>query len=174
MGWRQAWLGACLLLAGAAPARAAVITPEIVATFPTPGGSIKGLAWGDGSLWVADENKKIYRLSPTGTVEGSFSHTISDVSDLEWFEDSVWIHTGYNTYKLNSSGQIVETLNVAYWPGSGMAWAEGDLYLTDFNSAYVHKLTRAGSHVYSWSVGYSGGHPMAMTYDGSHRSGRGR
>jgi uncharacterized repeat protein (TIGR01451 family) len=168
MGWRQAWLGACLLLAGGAPARAAVITPEIVATFPTPGGSIKGLAWGDGSLWVADENKKIYRLSPTGTVEGSFSHTISDVSDLEWFEDSVWIHTGYNTYKLNSSGQIVETLNVAYWPGSGMAWAEGDLYLTDFNSAYVHKLTRAGSHVYSWSVGYSGGHPMAMTYDGSH------
>ena len=35
------------------------------ATFPTPGGSILGLTWGDGSLWVADENEMIYRLSPT-------------------------------------------------------------------------------------------------------------
>lgn len=166
MGWRRAWLGACLLLAGAAPARAAVITPEVVASFPTPGGSILAMTWGDGSLWVADENKRIYRLSATGTVQGSFSHTLSDVSDLDWFEDSLWVHTGYNTYKLSSTGQVVETLNLAYWPGSGMAWAGGSLYLGDYNIGRIHRHDRAGNHILSWDTSFFG-HPMDMVYDGA-------
>jgi uncharacterized repeat protein (TIGR01451 family) len=164
---REAWVGAFLLLVGVAPVRAAVITPEVVSSFPTPGGSIVAMAWGDGSLWVADENKRIYRLSPTGAVLGSYTHSLPcELSDLAWFEDSLWAHDSCGVYKLNASGQVVETLDVHYWWYSGMEWAEGYLYVGDYNVGTIHKHDRAGNHILSWDTSFFG-HPMDMVYDGA-------
>jgi hypothetical protein len=158
--------GLGLALVGAGPSRAAVITPQVVSSFPTPGGSILALTFGDGSLWLADENRKIYRLSTTGAVQASFSHGIFDVTDLAWFEDSVWVHDGSQVYKLDASGTVVETLDVGYWAFSGMEWAEGYLYVGDYNFGDIHKHDRTGAHILSWETSFFG-HPMDMIYDGA-------
>ena len=144
-----------------------MIAPQVVSSFPTPGGQVRGMAWGDGSLWFADENRMVYRLSPTGEVQASWFHGIFDISDLAWFEDSVWLHNGSNTYKFSPSGTLLETLPVGIWAFSGMEWAEGDLYVGDYNSSDIHKYDRAGNHILSWpTFPPIFGHPQDFVYDG--------
>ncbi|HUP47767.1 MAG TPA: hypothetical protein VNA04_03155 [Thermoanaerobaculia bacterium] len=144
-----------------------MITPEVVSSFVTPGGAIQALAWGDGSLWLADENSRIYRLDAQGQVQSSFTHSISSLTDLSWFENTLWAHNGNAVYKLDSTGQIVETLAVGYWAFSGMEWVEGELYVGDYNSSDIHKHDRTGTHIFSWPTTGMFGHPVDMVYDGS-------
>lgn len=166
---RCAFWALALALATARTAGAADIIPQVESSFTTPGGGILALTWGDGSLWLADENLKIYRLDTSGHVQASFTHTISELSDLAWFENTLWAHDGYAVYKLDSStGQILETLDVAYWNASGMEWAEGYLYLGNYNTGDIHKFDRDGNHIFSWpTFPLLSGHPQDMVYDGT-------
>jgi hypothetical protein len=140
------------------------INPKIVASFPSPGGQVKALAWGNNSLWLADKNYMVYRLDANGTVLGTFTTTV-DISDLSWYEDSLWAHDGAKVYQLDSNGQISSTLNVGYWWNSGMEWAEGYLYVNDYNSGTVYKHNPSGNQLLSWDVTFLG-HPENMAYDG--------
>ncbi len=90
-------------------------------------------------------------MSANGTVQGTFTTTLY-ATDLSWFEDSLWVHDGNNIYQLNSLGQISSTLNVGYWSYSGMEWAEGDLYVNDYNSGTVYKHDRSGNQLLSWDT----------------------
>src|SRR5215212_5505642 len=59
-------------------ARAAAITPTIEASFAVPGNRARGLTWGAGSLWLADEDNNVYRLNPTnGAVQATFPITFT-------------------------------------------------------------------------------------------------
>lgn len=147
----------------ATPAYAA-IHPQVMTSFSAPGGQVRGLAWGDNSLWLADD-QTIYRLGAGGALQASYPITYS-VTDMAWFENSLWVYAdGGGVYKLNEALQISETLSVSYWCCHAMEWAQGDLYVTDFNAGSVHKHNRAGQPLVSWSFSpYM--HPEGMTYAG--------
>ena len=148
------------LLACPTLARAA-IEPVIVSSFTVPAGQALALTWGDGSLWLADQNRVIYRLSPAGDVEATLPHSIFSLTDLSWHENSLWAHNGSQVYRLDASAQIVETLDVGYWAFSGMEWAEGELYVGDYNFGDIHKHDRSGNHIFSWATNFFG-HPEDM------------
>lgn len=141
----------------------ATVHPKIVSSFSAPGGQVKALSWGNNSLWLADKNGKIYHLDENGALLGSFSTTI-DVSDLGWFENSLWANDSSHVYQLDSVGQIVNTLNVGYWAKSGMEWAEGYLYVNDYNFGPVYKHDRSGNTLLSWDTTFFW-HPEDMAYD---------
>jgi hypothetical protein len=174
------YLLACLvaLLSASAPAssrmrdgdratRAVAATPAVVFSFPVPGNRVSGLGWGDGSLWLLDVDDKVYRMSPNGLVQSTFTIT-TGATDLAWDGSSLWINDapGWQVYQLDASGQISDTLNVGYWPGSGLEWAENYLYVGDYNSGDIHKHDRAGQHLLSWQADFFG-HPTGITYDGN-------
>jgi hypothetical protein len=145
---------------------AATIVPEVVSSFTTPGGAILALAWGNGFLWLADENNKIYQLNTQGQVQSQFTSPVTGIDDLAWFENTLWAHDGTKVYKLSLSGQILETLNVGYWSNSGMEWADGFLYVGNYNFGDIHKHDRNGNHIFSWPTNIFG-HPEDMVYDGT-------
>jgi streptogramin lyase len=71
---------------------AAEITGEVLATVPTPAGSgHSGLAWAEGTLWVAHyEERKIYQIDPqTGTVLRSIE-TTRFVTGVTWVDGELW------------------------------------------------------------------------------------
>ena len=139
--------------------------PVIVASFTVPGDRVNGLAWGGGSLWLADVSNQVYRLDAAGTVQASFPITVT-AYDLAWFEDSLWAHDGNQVYQLDATGQISSTLDVGYWWNGAIEWVDNSLYVTDYNFGTVHKHNRAGAHLLSWDTTFFG-HPEGMTYDGA-------
>ncbi|MBP7691092.1 MAG: VCBS repeat-containing protein [Anaerolineales bacterium] len=158
-------LAALTLFSGAAAPVYAAIHPQVMTSFTTPGGQVRGLAWGDNSLWLADD-QTIYRLGAGGALQASYPITYS-VTDMAWFENSLWVYAdGGGVYKLNAAIQISETLPISYWCCHAMEWAQGYLYVTDYNAGSVHKHNRAGQPLSAWSFSpYM--HPEGMTYDGA-------
>jgi hypothetical protein len=181
------WLLACvavglLVLPGSPDARpnaarsgiahAATITPTIAASFPVPGNRARGLTWGDGSLWLVDEDENVYRLNPeSGAVQATFPITFTP-DGLAWDGANLWAGSGWGggAKRLDAPGKIVETLPQAgYWPNSGLAWSGDNLYVGDYNLGEIHKHTRSGAHTLSWEIPQGSGieHPTGMAFDGN-------
>ena len=139
--------------------------PVIVSSFTVPGDRVNGLAWGGGSLWLADVSNQVYRLDAAGTVQASFPVTVT-AYDLAWFEDSLWAHDGNQVYQLDASGHVSSTLHVGYWWNGAIEWVDNNLYVTDYNYGSVHKHNRSGTHLLSWETTFFD-HPVGMTYDGT-------
>jgi streptogramin lyase len=71
---------------------------NIVATIPAPkGGHLAGLAWAEGSLWVAQhDNRKIHRVDPE---TGRVLHTVETtrcVTGVTWVDGDLWHGTWEN------------------------------------------------------------------------------
>jgi glutamine cyclotransferase len=66
-------------------------TGEVVATIPTPDGGASGMAWAEGTLWVAQyRNRKIHQLNPQ---TGAILRTIESsrfVTGVTWVEGELW------------------------------------------------------------------------------------
>jgi glutamine cyclotransferase len=66
-------------------------TGEVVATIPTPDGGASGMAWAEGTLWVAQyRNRKIHQLDPQ---TGAILRTIESnrfVTGVTWVEGELW------------------------------------------------------------------------------------
>ena len=64
---------------------------DIVATIPTPDGGASGMAWAEGTLWVAQHrNRKIHQVDPQ---TGEILRTIESnrfVTGVTWVGDELW------------------------------------------------------------------------------------
>jgi glutamine cyclotransferase len=106
-------------------------TGQVLATVPTPsGGGHSGLAWAEGTLWVAHyEERKIYQIDPqTGAVLRTIE-TTRFVTGVTWVEGELW----HGTWEDDESdlrridpetGEVLETLEMPL--GVGVSGLESD------------------------------------------------
>jgi glutamine cyclotransferase len=107
-------------------------TGQVLATIPAPGGSgHSGLAWGEGSLWVAQyEDRKIHQVDPqTGALLRTLE-TSRHVTGVSWVDGELW----HGTWEDNDesdlrridprTGAVLERLQMP--PGAGVSGLESD------------------------------------------------
>jgi len=107
-------------------------TGHVLATIPAPGGGgHSGLAWGEGSLWVAQyEDRKIHQVDPqTGALLRTLE-TSRHVTGVSWVDGELW----HGTWEDNDesdlrridprTGAVLERLQMP--PGAGVSGLESD------------------------------------------------
>jgi glutamine cyclotransferase len=106
-------------------------TGRVLATVPTPNGSgHSGLAWAEGTLWVAQyEQRKIYQIDPqTGAVLRTIE-TTRFVTGVTWVDGELW----HGTWEDDESdlrridpetGEVLESLEMPL--GVGISGLESD------------------------------------------------
>ena len=103
---------------------------RVLATIPTPEGGASGMAWAEGSLWVAQyRNRKIHQVDPQ---TGAIIRTIESnrfVTGVTWVEGELW----HGTWEGDESdlrridprtGEVLEALEMP--PGIGVSGLESD------------------------------------------------
>jgi glutamine cyclotransferase len=103
---------------------------RVLATIPTPGVGHSGLAWAEGTLWVAQyQDRKIYQVDPQ---TGSILRTIECsrfVTGVTWVDGELW----HGTWEGDESdlrrvdpqtGEVLERLEMP--PGVGVSGLESD------------------------------------------------
>jgi glutamine cyclotransferase len=105
-------------------------TGQVVATIPTPGSGCSGLAWAEGSLWVAQyEERKIYQIDPqTGEVLRTIE-TARFVTGVTWIDGELWHGSwdddGSDLRRLDSkTGEVLESIEMP--PGIGVSGLESN------------------------------------------------
>ncbi len=137
----------------------------IVGSFPSPGSSPTALEWDGSSLWMVDNLKKFYQLDTNGNVLSSFSFS-ENVYDLAWDGSNLWAYTPSGLKKLDRSGNVLSTLNVSYWYGSGLAWDGTHFWVGDYNAGEIHKIDISGNQLLFFDVSEID-HPTGMAFDGA-------
>lgn len=94
-------------------------TGKVLATIPAPGdGGNSGMAWAEGSLWVAEyRERKIHRIDPE---TGKVLHTLASnrfVTGVTWFDDELWHGTWENEHSelrhLDAdTGEVLESIDI--------------------------------------------------------------
>jgi glutamine cyclotransferase len=105
-------------------------TGRVLATIPAPGVGHSGLAWAEGTLWVAQyKNRKIYQVDPQ---TGAILRTIECsrfVTGVTWVDGELW----HGTWEGDESdlrrvdprtGEVLERLEMP--PGVGVSGLESD------------------------------------------------
>ena len=105
-------------------------TGDVVATVPTPDGGASGMAWAEGTLWVAQyRNRKIHQVDPQ---TGAILRTIESnrfVTGVTWVGDELW----HGTWEADqselrhidpSTGQVLESVEMP--TGAGVSGLESD------------------------------------------------
>jgi glutamine cyclotransferase len=103
---------------------------RVLATIPVPGAGCSGLAWAEGSLWVAQyEHRKIYQVDPeTGAVLRTIE-TSRFVTGVTWVDGELWHGTwdddGSDLRRVDPrTGEVLESLEMP--PGVGVSGLESD------------------------------------------------
>jgi glutamine cyclotransferase len=103
---------------------------RVLATIPVPGADCSGLAWAEGSLWVAQyEHRKIYQVDPeTGAVLRTIA-TSRFVTGVTWVDGELWHGTwdddGSDLRRVDPrTGEVLESLEMP--PGVGVSGLESD------------------------------------------------
>lgn len=125
-------------------------TGAVVATIPLPEGMCSGLAWAEGSLWVAQyHERKIHQLDPQ---TGAVMRTIESnrfVTGVTWVDGELW----HGTWQDDSSnirrvdprtGDVLEQIDMP--EGAGVSGLESDgadtFYCGGGNSGKVRAVKR--------------------------------
>jgi glutamine cyclotransferase len=105
-------------------------TGQLLATIPTPGSGCSGLAWAEGSLWVAlYEERRIYQIDPqTGEVLRAIE-TARFVTGVTWIDGELWHGSwdddGSDLRRLDSkTGKVLESIEMP--PGVGVSGLESN------------------------------------------------
>lgn len=146
------------------------LNAQILDSFAVPGSSPTGLAWDGSSLWMVDNLDNLYQLDTSGNVLQSCPLGFA-VSDLAWDGQHLWAlkdsFTGLVSLDTGANcGQVIQTLQVGYWPGSGVALAGSYFWVGDYNSGVIHKHDQLGNQVLYFSTGFFG-HPTGISFDGT-------
>ena len=110
-------------------------TGDVVATVPTPDGGASGMAWTEGTLWVAQyRNRKIHQVDPQ---TGAILRTIESnrfVTGVTWVGDELW----HGTWEAGQSelrhidsktGEVLEQVDMpAGIAVSGLESNGGDMF----------------------------------------------
>jgi glutamine cyclotransferase len=111
-------------------------TGKVVASIPSPGkGNDSGLAWAEGSLWVAQyRDRKIHQIDPeTGTVKRTIESN-RFVTGVTWVDGELWHGTWEgdesDIRRIDAeSGAVLERLEMPRGTGvSGLESDGGDLF----------------------------------------------
>lgn len=110
-------------------------TGRVLGTIPTPEGGASGMAWAEGSLWVAQyRRRKIHQVDPdTGKVLRSIDSN-RFVTGVTWVDDELW----HGTWEDEQSelrridpqtGEVLEQIDMpAGITVSGLEWNGGDTF----------------------------------------------
>jgi glutamine cyclotransferase len=105
-------------------------TGQVVATIPAPASGCSGMAWAEGSLWVAQyEDRKIYQLDPqTGAILRTIG-TTRFVTGVSWIDGQLWHATwdddGSDLRRIDPpTGEVLEVIEMP--PGVGVSGLESD------------------------------------------------
>ena len=105
-------------------------TGRVLATIPVPGADCSGLAWAEGSLWVAQyEHRKIYQVDPeTGAVLRTIE-TSRFVTGVTWVDGELWHGTwddnGSDLRRIDPrTGEVLDSVEMP--PGVGVSGLESD------------------------------------------------
>jgi glutamine cyclotransferase len=125
-------------------------TGQVLATIPLPGGGDhSGLAWAEGTLWVAHyEERKIYQIDPqTGAVLRTIE-TTRFVTGVTWVDGELW----HGTWEDDESdlrrvdpqtGEVLETLEMPSGVGvSGLECDGGDQFFCGGGSSGKVRVVR--------------------------------
>jgi glutamine cyclotransferase len=105
-------------------------TGRVLATIPAPGGGDSGLAWAEGTLWVAHyRQRKIHQVDPeTGAILRTIE-TSRFVTGVTWVDGELW----HGTWEGDESdvrrvdpktGEVLESLEMP--PEAGVSGLESD------------------------------------------------
>ena len=105
-------------------------TGRVLATIPVPGAGCSGLAWAEGSLWVAQyEHRKIYQVDPeTGAVLRTIE-TSRFVTGVTWVDGELWHGTwdddGSDLRRIDPrTGEVLDSVEMP--PGVRVSGLESD------------------------------------------------
>ena len=113
------------------------IDPEtglVLSTMPTPGEGHSGLAWAEGSLWIAQhQGRRIMQIDPA---TGAVLRTIESnrvVTGVTWIDGELWHGTWQDeTSDLRridaETGEVLERLDMPAGTGVSGLEADGDLF----------------------------------------------
>ncbi len=142
---------------------------DIVLVIPSPGNSPNGLAYDGKTLWVADsERSKIFRVSPMdGAVIAEFNSPVREPSGLAWDFSGLWI-TGQSPCSPDTLGcswpRLVRLdvlrgvvtheieLSTHITKPSSLEWVDGVLWVGDYPTNRIFKITSAGREVADGTV----------------------
>ena len=104
-------------------------TGQVLARIPAPAGA-SGLAWAEGTLWVAQyQERKIHQIDPqTGAILRTIE-TSRFVTGVTWVDGQLWHGTweddGSDLRRIDpQTGEVKETLELP--PGTGVSGLESD------------------------------------------------
>ncbi len=142
-------------------------TISIRSSFTSPGSRPSGLAWDGRNLWMVDNLRNLYKMDATGNVITSFPVLgFSDDRGLTWDGTGLWIVVGIHNYKMDTLGNVIDTLNVQHWWHSGLDWDGKYWWFGNYNSSTLHKHDREGNEILNFELNEIFGHPTGLAYDG--------
>jgi len=138
---------------------------SIISSFAVPGGSPNALEWDGSSLWMVDNLNNFYKLDTLGNVLKTFAfHT--EVYDLAWDGEALWAYTSTKIEKVDGNGNILSSLPISYWSGSGIAWDGSYFWISNFNDGRIYKHDPAGNMILFIEPGFFG-HPTGIAFNGT-------
>ncbi|MFZ5518084.1 MAG: YCF48-related protein [Candidatus Zhuqueibacterota bacterium] len=141
--------------------------PMIIASFPTPGTSSRGLAWDGANLWCSDAtNDRIYKLNSSGGVLTSFTSPGTMPTGMTWDGTNLWNADATNDriYKLSTTGSVLSSFTAPGSYPSGITWDGAYLWNSDYGVETIWSLNASGSVLSSFSA--PGSYHYGLTYDG--------
>src|SRR3954467_11937709 len=128
-------------------------TGRVLATIPAPGGGgDSGLAWAEGTLWVAQyRDRKIHQIDPeTGAILRTIE-TNRFVTGVTWVDGELW----HGTWEGDESAVLLRRRQQRY--GAGRPPAEARLSGKQLNVGWVEVFTRP--NIPSWCLGLASARP---------------
>jgi len=151
-------------LTQAVPQHAAI---SIRSSFTSPGSRPSGLAWDGRNLWMVDNLRNLYKMDANGNVITSFPVLgFSDDRGLTWDGTGLWIVVGVHNYKMDTLGNVIDTLDVQHWWHSGLDWDGKYWWFGNYNSSTLHKHNRNGEELLNFDLNEIFGHPTGLAFDG--------
>ncbi len=142
-------------------------TISIRSSFTSPGSRPSGLTWDGRNLWMVDNLRNLYKMDAAGNVITSFPVLgYSDDRGLTWDGTGLWIVVGAHNYKLDTLGNVIDTLDVQHWWHSGLDWDGKYWWFGNYNSSILHKHDRDGAEILNFDLNEIFGHPTGLAYDG--------
>jgi hypothetical protein len=142
-------------------------TISIRSSFTSPGSRPSGLTWDGRNLWMVDNLRNLYKMDAAGNVITSFPVLgFSDDRGLTWDGTGLWIVVGVHNYKLDTLGNVIDTLDVQHWWHSGLDWDGKYWWFGNYNLSTLHKHDRDGIEILNFELNEIFGHPTGLAYDG--------
>jgi hypothetical protein len=146
------------------------LTGQVISSFLNPvGPNVGGMAFGAGSLWVANDdgpdNGTIYELSMAGVVNSSFSFTAGSPSAMAFLGNAIWLPGSNVIERYNLTGVSQGDIPM---PGAGnvdtMAGDGTDLWVLINQDARMYGIDTAGTVLDFFDLDTWG---SGMAFDGS-------